>query len=54
MYRTISICLLTLISAVLAFAQTPDQVSQCKLTANQVSIRGVKLGMTVDELRGLL
>src|SRR5437870_5838170 len=52
MYRTISILLLTFVSAVSGVSQTP-QTSKCKLTLSQVSIRGVKLGMTTDEVLAL-
>jgi len=52
MYRTISILLLTFVSAVSGVSQTP-QTSKCKLTLSQVSIRGVKLGMTTDEVFAL-
>jgi len=52
MYRTISILLLTFVSAISGVSQTP-QTSKCKLTLSQVSIRGVKLGMTTDELFAL-
>ena len=52
MYRTIPILLLTFVSAICGVSQTP-QTSKCKLTFSQVSIRGVKLGMTTDEVFAL-
>src|SRR5437588_12290684 len=52
MYRTISTLVLTLVSAVCGVSQTP-QTSKCKLTLSQASIRGVKLGMTTDEVFAL-
>lgn len=53
MYRTISILLLGFVATVSGASQTPGQTTKCKLTPGQVSIRGVKLGMTTDEVSAL-